>query len=137
VLVSHWPGFYFGGEEVGFQVLKTVKRRLDAYDPDRSKTRWMKTSAIGHYWMARTLSDITTTAGENGQWQVRIHTRYPTADFTLAVDRIATQVQVNGQPLHPVYNRQALQTGTFLVEGSRTVVAFGLGEGETVLDFVS
>ncbi len=137
VLVSHWPGFYFGGEEVGFQVLKTVKRRLDAYDPDRSKTRWMKTSAIAHYWMARTLSDITTTAGENGQWQVHVHTRYPTADFTLAVDRIATQVRVNGQALRPVYTRQALQTGTCLVEGSRTVVAFALGEGETVLDFVN
>lgn len=32
ILVSHWPGFYFGGEEIGFAVLKAVKRRLDAYD---------------------------------------------------------------------------------------------------------
>ncbi len=49
VLVGHWPGFYFGGEEVGFRVLQEVKRRLDQYDPDGSKTRWMKLSEIGHY----------------------------------------------------------------------------------------
>jgi hypothetical protein len=30
ILVGHWPGFYYGGEEIGFNVLKEVKRRLDA-----------------------------------------------------------------------------------------------------------
>lgn len=63
VLVGHWPCFY-ANEEVGFKVLKEVKRRLDAWDPDRTKTLWMKTSEIGHYWMARELSDITVEQGE-------------------------------------------------------------------------
>ena len=58
VLVGHWPGFYFNGEKSGFDVLKTVKTRLDNYDPDCSKTLWMKNSEIGHYWMARELTDI-------------------------------------------------------------------------------
>jgi len=57
VLVGHWPCFYVN-DQIGFKVLKTVKRRLDAYDPDRTKTIWMKNSEIGHCWMARQLSEV-------------------------------------------------------------------------------
>ncbi len=136
VLVGHWPGFYFGGEEIGFQVLKEVKRRLDAYDPDGTKTRWMKTSAIGHYWMARTLSDITTTAGMDGAWQVQIDTGFPTADFTLCAALPCTRVQLNGQDLRQVYTQRDLQEGTFLIEGKQTVFAFALPNGSTHIDLL-
>jgi hypothetical protein len=133
VLVGHWPGFYFGGAEVGFDVLKEVKRRLDAYDPDGVKTRWMKTSAIGHYWMARTLSTVAVTPGEAGAWQICINTRFPTADFTLTIGLAAAHVQVNGQPLRQVFARNNFAAGTFLVEGKQTALAFHLTEGETVV----
>ncbi|MEZ4869830.1 MAG: hypothetical protein R3C14_51365 [Caldilineaceae bacterium] len=133
VMVSHWPGFYFGGEEVGFDVLKAVKRRLDAYDPDRSKTRWMTFSEIGHYWMARELSTISITAPQPGACQVQIETRFPTTNFTLAVDEAAARVQVNDKELRQVYSVRNLQQDTFLVEGRRTVLAFALAEGETTV----
>lgn len=131
VLVGHWPGFYYGGEEIGFQVLQEVKRRLDAYDPTGAQTRWMKTSAIGHYWMARTLSDIQSSPGEAGAWRVQINTQFPTADFTLTIDMACRQVQVNGQTLRQVYSQRDFQEGTFLVEGKRTAMAFALNTGET------
>ena len=134
VLVGHWPGFYFGGEEIGFQVLKEVNRRLDSYDPAGTRTRWMKTSAIGHYWMARTLSDIKSTAGEAGTWRIAINTRFPTADFTLTAAMPCHQVQVNGQTLRQVYTQRDFQAGTFLVEGTRTAMAFTLPVGETGVD---
>lgn len=134
VLVGHWPGFYFGGEEIGFLVLQEVKRRLDAYDPDGAKTRWMKTSAIGHYWMARTLSDITTTPGTDGAWQVQIETRFPSADFTLCAAMACVRVQIDGQDLRQVYSQRNLQEGTFLVEGKQTVFAFALHSGNTRID---
>lgn len=133
VLVGHWPGFYFGGAEAGFDVLKEVKRRLDAYDPDGSKTIWLKTSAIGHYWMARQLSDITTQPLAHGQWQVAVATRFPTPNFTLTVDRRCTQVQVNGRPLRQVDSRRQFAEKTFLVEGNQTALAFDLGEGVTTI----
>jgi hypothetical protein len=136
VLVGHWPGFYFGGEEIGFRVLQEVKRRLNAYDPDATKTRWMKTSAIGHYWMARTLSDITTTSGENEAWHTQISTRFPTADFTLSLSMPCARIQVNGQDLRQVYTQRELQEGTFLVENKRTVLAFALNVGDTVIDLL-
>ena len=133
VMVGHWPGFYYGGAEVGFDVLKEVKRRLDTYDPDGSKTRWMKTSAIGHYWMARQLSEVRSEPLANGGQRVAVTTRFPTGDFTLWLDQPCTQVALNGQPLRQVYSRRALAEGAFLVEGSRTAVAFDLPEGETTL----
>jgi hypothetical protein len=137
VMVGHWPGFYYGGAEVGFDVLKEVKRRLDAYDPDGLKTRWMKTSEIGHYWMARTLSDITTTLGEDGAWQVQVSTRFPTANFTLALSEPCRRVQVDGVELRQVYSRRDLHEGAFLIEGGQTVVAFALPQGERVIHAVA
>jgi hypothetical protein len=133
VLVSHWPGFYFGGEEVGFDVLKTVKRRLDAYDPSGVKTRWMKTSEIGRYWMARQLSDITVTPQGDGGWQITIHTNFPTPTFTLAVATQTNHVQVNGQTLHEVSTVAALTSGTYLAQAKETVLAFDLAQGTTTI----
>jgi len=133
VLVSHWPGFYFGGDEVGFEVLKTVKRRLDAYDPTGVKTRWMKTSEIAHYWMARQLSDITVTAQSATQWQVTVNTNFPTANFTLAIDAKVQSVRVNGRDLTQVSSQGDLVTDTFLRQGTETVVAFDLAPGNTTL----
>jgi len=131
--VGHWPGFYYGGEEVGFNVLKEVKRRLDRYDPDKTKTIWLKTSEIGHYWMARQLSDISTTPLDDGAWQVQVDTKFPTANFTLQFEVACNRVQVNGQDLRQVYTRRDLQEGSFLVEGQRTVAAFALPTGTTNL----
>lgn len=131
--VGHWPGFYYGGEEVGFHVLKEVKRRLDRYDPDKTKTRWMKTSEIAHYWMARRLSDITVSGGAGGQWQIAISTQFPTANFTLRLDAPCVRMQVNGVDLQPVQTRRAFQEGAFVCEGSQSYVAFALPVGVTTL----
>ncbi|MCB0105364.1 MAG: hypothetical protein KDE53_05635 [Caldilineaceae bacterium] len=133
VLVSHWPGMYFNGEEVGFHVLQEVKRRLDAYDPDGTQTRWMKFSAIGHYWMARQLSEIGVTHSSPSAATLQIATRFPTDDFTLAIDHPATQVSVNGAALRQVQSRQQLAQGTFWNDGQRSVMAFPLVEGTTVM----
>lgn len=127
VLVGHWPCFYVN-EQVGFKVLKEVKRRLDAYDPDRTKTLWMKTSEIGHYWMARQLSDITSEANH-----VRIRAKFPTANFTLSLDVPTKRVVVNDRDLRQARSRSDFRGGTFLVEGGRTFIAFDLGAGETTL----
>lgn len=133
VLVSHWPGFYFGGDEVGFAVLKEVKRRLDAYDPDGTKTRWMKTSEIGHYWMARQLSDITVTPLGNERWQVAIDTNFPTENFTLALGAQVQRVQCNGVDLRAVTSQRNLAEGTFLIRQQETIVAITLPHGNTDL----
>ena len=127
IMVGHWPCFYVN-DQVGFKVLKTVKRRLDAYDPDRMKTIWMKNSEIGHYWMARQLSEVVV----QGQ-HVHVRTQFPTPNFTLALGVAAQRVQVKGIDLKRVQTRRDFRSGTFWIEGQQTFAAFDLGVGETVL----
>ncbi len=130
VLVGHWPGFYFNGEKLGFDVLKTVKTRLDNYDPDGTKTIWMKTSEIGHYWMAREFTEITVL---KEQQQINLSTQFPTANFTLAIDDSISHIQIDGGDLREVRSRRDFQRDTFLCEGKQTYVAFDLEIGETEL----
>jgi len=133
VLVGHWPGFYFNGEKCGFDILKTVKARLDNYDPDGTKTLWMKTSEIGHYWMAHELTDITAM---EEQQQINLSTQFPTANFTLVIDTPVRHVQVNGWDLREVHSRRDFQSDTFLVEDKQTFIAFDLEVGDTILELV-
>ncbi len=59
IMVCHWPGIYFNGEHVGFNILKEVKKRLDQkYD----HLIWMKLSEIARYWAAKELTTIIPEA---------------------------------------------------------------------------
>ena len=132
ILIGHWPGFYYGGEEVGFDVLKEVKRRLDAYDPDGSKTLWMKTSEIGHYWMARELSQLETDG-----YTLTVTTQFPTGRFTLRVaDCQARGIRIGDQELRRVASIRDLRENTFLADGRDTVLAFPLPVGESRIDWL-
>lgn len=56
ILVCHWPGIYFNGERVGFNIFQEIVRRLnDRYD----NLLWMKNSEIARYWAAKELTTIT------------------------------------------------------------------------------
>jgi hypothetical protein len=131
ILVGHWPCFHVNGGP-GFKVLKEVKRRLDAFDPDHTRTLWMKTSEIGHYTMARTLSDIRVEGGATPDAErLCIETKFPTHNFTLSLDVAAGRVKVGGSEARLARSRRDFHAGTFLVEGGRTYVAFDLPAGMT------
>lgn len=128
VLVGHWPCFSVN-DGIGFEVLRTVKRRLDAWDPDRCRTVWMKTSEIAHYWMAREFAEI-----ETGRHGVTVRSRFPAARFTLSLSARPSRVRRDGSDLRRVWSRRDFASGTFLEEGSVTYVAFDLAEGSTAID---
>ena len=131
ILVGHWPCFHVNNGP-GFKVLKEVKRRLDAYDPDRTRTLWMKTSGIGNYTMARKLSDIRVEAGATPDTErLHVETKFPTHNFTLSLDVVAKRVKVGGSESRQVRSRRDFHAGTFLVEGDRTYVTFDLPTGAT------
>ncbi|MCA9120359.1 MAG: hypothetical protein H6822_09985 [Planctomycetaceae bacterium] len=55
LMVCHWTGIYFNGEEVGFEIFREVVRRLhERFD----NLIWMKNSEIARYWAARELTNI-------------------------------------------------------------------------------
>jgi len=134
VLLGHWPCFYVN-KQVGFKVLKEVKKRLDAYDPDTTRTLWMKTSEIGHYWMARQLSQLQAEEGADKKTcTISVRTKFPTDNFTVSVrDWSAQRVQINGIDLRQVKSRRDFRSGAFLVDGKNTFVAFKLVAGSTTL----
>jgi hypothetical protein len=134
ILVGHWPCFYVN-DQIGFKVLKEVKKRLDAYDPDKTKTIWMKNSEIGHYWMARELSDLSVLDAVSGPGcVVHVATKFPTEHFTLAIrTRVAKRLQMNGTDLRRVQSQSDFRSGTFRVTDKDTFVAFDLKTGDTML----
>jgi len=133
ILLGHWPCFYANGGP-GFKTLKVVKRRLDALDPDRTRTLWMKTSEIGHYWMARQLSDVTIARGTNAdEARVQISTAYPAANFTLTLNAAAKRVRLGDAELREVKSVRDFCSGTFFTEGRQTHIAFDLPAGNTTL----
>lgn len=129
ILVSHWPGFYFNGEEFGFEVLKEVKRRLDSYDPDGTKTLWMKTSEIGSYWMVLSLSEISVEERE-GELSISIQTHFPSRNFTLSLNLPVRRVRLNGLDMREARSRHDFREGTFLIEGRKTFLSLELREGK-------
>src|SRR3954447_17361571 len=77
VMVGHWPGFYFNGQEVGFTILKEVVRRLHAgFD----HLVWMKLGEIARYWAARELTRI-----ERREGGVTFHAPFACPAFTVEV----------------------------------------------------
>lgn len=134
ISVGHWPGFYFDGAEVGFNVLKEVKRRLERFDPDATRTLWMTISEIRRYEMARQLCDISvsTEGSTEGEAEVvTIDTQFLTDRFTLELDAPLRRVAVNGSDLREVGSKRNFANETWMREGKRTLVAFDLGGGRT------
>ena len=134
ILLGHWPCFH-ANNGPGFKTLKIVKRRLDAFDPDRTRTVWMKTSEIGRYAMARQLSEVTVErANGAGRATLRVDTAFPAPDFTVAIDSAVRRVQHGEGELRQVQSRRDFRARTFLVEGNRTFLAFDLPAGKTALE---
>jgi hypothetical protein len=133
ILLGHWPCFSANGAP-GFKTLKTVKRRLDALDPDRTHTLWVKTSEIGRYEMAKKLSEITIApTTDPAASSLTLVTKFPTANFTLTLNRTAKRFQFGSTDLRQVNSIRDFRAGTFLTDGPTTHVAFDLPEGITNL----
>lgn len=60
IMVCHWPGIYFNGQEKGFHILQEVVKRLHSrFD----NLLWMNLSEIARYWAARELTRIAKVEG--------------------------------------------------------------------------
>lgn len=122
VLVSHWQGFYglHGDDQRGFNAFKTVVRRLRERDPAGVRTRWRKCSEITGYAIARAMATVQV-AGDAVMLDLPV--RVP--ELTLRLhDIVPRAVRAGGVPLRRVEQRAQFASGTWLVEGRSTLVAF-------------
>lgn len=77
IMVCHWPGLYFNGDEVGFAIFQEVVRRLHRrYD----HLNWMKLSEIARYWAAKMLTRIELIAN-----RVTLQSPFACPDFTFEI----------------------------------------------------
>ncbi len=131
ILVCHWPGVYFNGQEVGFNIFKEVVKRLHArYD----NLLWMKQCEIARYWAAKELTRI-----EKQGRQVTFSAPFATTRFTVRVAGTASnapKLTAAGTPvdLRRVAAPLQLQAGTWHAAGQDLMVCFDLPKGKSTLE---
>jgi len=125
IMVCHWPGIYFNGDKVGFNILKEIKKRLDQkYD----KLIWMKLSEIARYWAARELTSISAERNS-----IILKAPFPTPGFTIKLNRYAGNSTIKreetGRPLLRVKDEKDLRVGTFYSDKNGSILCFDLEKG--------
>jgi hypothetical protein len=127
VIVCHWPGIYFNGEHVGFNILKEVKRRLDQ---KYNNLVWMNLSEISRYWAAKELTSITPDAKK-----IMIKAPFASPGFTIKTNAVSRnpQIKTRGElkPLVRIKELKDLKTDTWFSEKAGTIICFDLGKGES------
>ncbi len=130
VMVCHWPGLYFNGGQVGFNILKEVKKRLDQ---KYNNLVWMKLSEIARYWAARKLTTIIPSSS-----QIKLKAPYSCPGFTLKLNSPTKNpiLSINGREsknIERVTVQKELKSGTWYTEKKDTIICFDLVKGENVL----
>ncbi|MBT3386076.1 MAG: hypothetical protein HN778_20360 [Prolixibacteraceae bacterium] len=124
VMVCHWPGIYYNGDKVGFNIFKKVVHRLNQkYD----HLIWMKLSEISRYWAAKELTSITINNNT-----IKLKAPFSAPDFTLKIENtLKTPILQNGIPLERVSSLKDLKANSFYPDENGAVLCFNLEKGET------
>ncbi|HWB07334.1 MAG TPA: hypothetical protein VG796_30190 [Verrucomicrobiales bacterium] len=129
IMLGHWTGIFWNGQEKGFKVLQEVVKRLHArFD----NLLWMKLSAVARYWAAKELTAITADEGA-----VRFKAPWACPDFTVDVPAPAGKApQFAGKPLAEAASEKSLKSGTWIRGGEGRVIAcFDLPKGASGITF--
>jgi hypothetical protein len=131
ILVCHWPGIYFNGKEIGFNIFKEVVRRIHArYD----NLLWMKLSEIARYWAAKELTQIV----KKGR-HITFNAPFASPRFTVrtnADSQAAPKLTANGKSveLRRVAALLQLKSNTWHKDGRQLTICFDLLKGKSILD---
>lgn len=132
LMLAHWTGFYWNGQELGFRVFQEVVRRLHAHYPDH--LHWMKLSEVARYWAAKELTRIERA--ENGE--LRFRAPFACAEFTVRCEAAGVpELHIAGKatPLKEVGTARQLAPGTWHRDGVAVTVCFPLPRGESQVRF--
>jgi hypothetical protein len=132
IILSHWTGIHWNGQELGFKVFQEVVRRLHArFD----HLGWMKLSEIARYAAARTLTRIEAAPG-----RVAFHAPFACPAFTVRVaaarDGRVPGLRADGRdqpPLTRVQRPLDLAAGTWCDTPDGRVVCLDLPRGRSEL----
>ncbi|MCF6331872.1 MAG: hypothetical protein L3J11_01195 [Draconibacterium sp.] len=130
IIVCHWPGIYYNGDKIGFNIFKEVVNRLNQkYD----NLTWMKLSGISRYWAAKELTSISIN-----ETTIKLKAPFAAPDFTLKIDStVKNPTMKNGAPLKRVQKQRELKSGTFFSDKSGTILCFDLKKGGTEFSLIN
>jgi hypothetical protein len=134
IMVCHWPGIYYNGERIGFNILKEIVKRLDA--KYGKQLIWMKLSEIARYWAAKELTKIEREGNA-----LKLRAPFGTPRFTLKVTKELDSYRVFWKAgekrleLQPTKDGQ-ISPGTYLNGVTSITVCFDLPKGESTLELV-
>lgn len=128
IMVCHWPGIYYNGEKLGFNIFKTVVNRLE--QKYGSQIHWMKLSEIAQYWAAKEFVSFEDT--KDG---IAINAPFGTKDFTITLDKNLKNVSVkqNGEliKLARLSIDKSITRNSFVHEKGKTILCFDLAPGRS------
>jgi hypothetical protein len=130
IMVSHWTGIYFNGEELGFETFQEAVRRLHAkYD----HLIWMKLSEIARYWAAKELTQLANSGDT-----LTFHAPFAAPNFTVqlaAGGQSVPKLTVAGTPqaLENVSGPLQLKSGAWTRDNDKLIVCFDLPKGASQL----
>jgi hypothetical protein len=132
LMLAHWTGIHWNGQELGFKIFQEVVRRLHArYD----NLLWMKLSEVSRYWAARELTRIERAG--NG---ISFHAPFACPAFTVqftappnAVPRVRAADQ-SAVALAEVNRLLDLKPGSWHRNVQTLSVCFDLAKGSSRLE---
>ena len=127
IMVCHWPGIYYNGTHLGFNIFKTVVKRLhEKYD----NLVWMKLGEISRYWACKKLTKLEPEGKD-----IRIQAPFGTPEFTLRVGRRIRKASFlkDGEEVALAKTEQpsTLSAGKFFVENKASILCFDLPRGQS------
>jgi hypothetical protein len=134
IMVCHWTGIYWNGQELGFKIFQEVVRRLQArFD----HLVWMKLSEVSRYWAAKELTRMTRNDD-----MISLRAPFACPDFTVrfqVLNNLSPRLRVNQSvtPLREVIGPLKLAPSTWCRQDNTVTVCFALPKGASHLEMVS
>lgn len=130
IFICHWPGIYYNGDKLGFEIFKTVVNRLhEKYD----HLIWMKLSEISRYWAAKSFTKITLQ-----EQKIEFNAPFATDLFTIRVSiQLSNPVFRVGKTelrLRQVQSEKELDQGTWYSDVNDTIICIDLPKGVSALE---
>jgi hypothetical protein len=124
IMVCHWTGIYFNGQELGFQIFREVVRRLrERYG---QSLVWMKLGEIARYWAAKELTKIES----GGDRTIRLKAPFACPNFTL---RVPLPQGAHLDQMESIEDPTKLASGTYHRTGDAAVCCINLPRGASEL----
>ena len=126
IMVCHWPGIYFNGDEVGFKIFQEVVKRLHQ---TYNNLIWMKLSEISRYWAAKELTDI-----RKEETRIMLNAPFQCPNYTLRLKTTSTQppkINYKGSEiaLQPAKDSKNLSANTWCKDKEDLLICFTLNKG--------